>query len=295
METLFNLSLIRDRIRSMNVEPVYITKNSMDDTWHSTMHVHPFTELFYVISGQGRMKFPNREIPLRADDLLIVNSNIFHTEVSDSQESLSYIVLGMKGLSIMPFHKNEDPPSDRPESVYDYLLHSHIFKKNFRNHRDKLLTLFLEIHREQEGEEPFHQEIMKNLLEILIFSILRLAQSKLVLDANTNNNRQLEYIKSYIDLYYTHDITLEELAKMIYTNKYQLVREFKKSYGVTPIHYLLDKRLNIAEDLLKNTNHTIEDITRIVGFNSASYFTQIFKRRVKYTPREYRKRLNNKG
>lgn len=294
METLFNLNLICDQIRSMDVDLVYITKNSMDDTWHSTMHVHPFTELFYVISGRGRMKFPNREIPLRTDDLLIVNSNIFHTEVSDSEESFSYIVLGMKGLSIMPFHKQEESPPERSESVYDYLLHSHIFQKNFRKHRDKLLSLFLEIHREQEEKDSFYREITKNLLEVLIFSILRLAQSKLVLDANTNNNRQLEYIKSYIDLYYTHDITLEELAKMIYTNKYQLVREFKKNYGVTPIHYLLDKRLNIAEDLLKNTNHTIEDIARFVGFNSASYFTQIFKRRVKLTPREYRKHLNGK-
>lgn len=294
METLFNLTGISNKIRSLNLQLIYITENSKDDTWHSTMHVHPFTELFYVIGGSGKMKFPNRDIPLKTDDLLIVNSNILHTEVSNPKDPLSYIVLGMKGLSIMPFHEEGSVPSKNHKNIYDYLLHSHVFHRNFRKDRDTLLPLFLEISREQKEKHSFHEDITKNLLELLILFILRLAETKLILDANTENNKQLEYIKSYIELYYSKEINLDDLAKMIYINKYQLVREFKKIYGATPINYLLNTKIRVSEDLLKNTNHTIEDIARIVGFNSPSYFTQIFKRRTGMSPRDYRKHLQKK-
>ena len=46
------------------------------------MHMHPFTELFYVVSGEGLFLIEDKSFTVKQDDLVIVNANILHTESS---------------------------------------------------------------------------------------------------------------------------------------------------------------------------------------------------------------------
>lgn len=64
---------------------------------------------------------------------------------------------------------------------------------------------------------------------------------------------------------------------------------FKKHFGVSPINYQLELRIEEAKMLLQNTNHRIMDIANIVGFSSQSYFTQAFRRSTHLSPNAYRK------
>ena len=59
--------------------------------------------------------------------------------------------------------------------------------------------------------------------------------------------------------------------------------------GISPINYLLEKRIEEAKYLLKTTNLSVNEIGRIVGFSSQSYFAQSFKRALGKTPLEFRK------
>ena len=81
---------------------LYIDSSAFDTDWHSTLHSHPFTELFYVIKGEGRFHFyDGSSIPVRQDDLLIINPNIIHTEESSINDPLAYIVLGIDGIGVL--------------------------------------------------------------------------------------------------------------------------------------------------------------------------------------------------
>ena len=68
--------------------------------WHSTPHVHNYTELFYIVGGQGQFSIDNELFPVSADQLVIVNPNIAHTEVSYEAHPLEYIVIGIEGLEL---------------------------------------------------------------------------------------------------------------------------------------------------------------------------------------------------
>ena len=112
------------------------------------------------------------------------------------------------------------------------------------------------------------------------------------IEFNSNDikiNKQIDYIKNFIDNNYAEDIKLENLSKMAYMNKFHLISEFKQSYRVTPIEYLILKRIEITKNLLISTNHSMEEISSIVGFNSQSYFNQVFKKKVGLTPSQFRK------
>ena len=84
---------------SSSIKLLYVTSSSYEGDWPSFMHSHYFTELFYVKAGAGSFLIENESFPIQKDDLIIVNPNISHTEVSLPEKPLSYITLGVDGLS----------------------------------------------------------------------------------------------------------------------------------------------------------------------------------------------------
>ena len=73
-------------------------------------------------------------------------------------------------------------------------------------------------------------------------------------------------------------------------NKYYLVHSFSKEYGVSPINYLIGRRIEESRYLLADTNHSLSQISHMLGFSSPSYFSQSFRKLEGISPMEYRKR-----
>ena len=67
------------------------------------------------------------------------------------------------------------------------------------------------------------------------------------------------------------------------------VHAFRKAYGTSPINYLISRRIQESRFLLTNSNHSLSQIARILGFSSLSYFSQSFHRTEGVSPMEYRK------
>lgn len=96
-------------------------------------------------------------------------------------------------------------------------------------------------------------------------------------------------MEQYINDHYAQDITLETLSSLVHINKYYLVHAFKSYKGISPINYLLQKRVEEARHLLDTTNYPVTKIAQIAGFSSQSYFSQAFKRMTGISPNAYRK------
>ena len=72
-------------------------------------------------------------------------------------------------------------------------------------------------------------------------------------------------------------------------NKYYLVHAFKEYKGMSPINYLIDRRIQEAQYLLETSNYSIAKIAQAVGFSSQSYFSQVFRKEKGVSPNQYRK------
>lgn len=101
----------------------------------------------------------------------------------------------------------------------------------------------------------------------------------------------VEKVERYIREHLSEDLSVKSLADMVYVGPDHLTRTFKKRYGKTITDYVLEQRMNLAAELLKDPHLTITMVSDAVGFGNYSYFTEQFKRTYGKTPREYRKQF----
>ena len=94
-----------------------------------------------------------------------------------------------------------------------------------------------------------------------------------------------------IDYIYNHlhePIRVADLAALVGLNESYLSTLFKKETGRTISDYVLSKRLEAAENMLKFSNFPYAEIGAILAFSSQSHFIRTFKKATGLTPREYR-------
>lgn len=89
-------------------------------------------------------------------------------------------------------------------------------------------------------------------------------------------------------------LSLDDLAARLHISKSNIIRVFKKSYGVTPYEYLLSLKISAAKLLLKDTKMTIREISDKVCISDEHYFSSLFLSRVGMRPRDYRMHAHRK-
>lgn len=269
-----NTYLVNEKnMTNLNFELIYISKARYGSDWHSIPHVHPFTELFFITSGTGFFEIDRQAISVSEGDLIIINPNCYHTEKSiDSDDALEYIVFGINNLALEEAHKT---------LVYKQF--------NFDNRKDEILYYLNILIKELEEKNRNYELACKSILTLFLIYISRNSSPHLLI-AETSEKLNVEClkIKNYIDSNFSQDINLDFLANMTYMNKFHLVHLFTKQMGISPINYLIKKRIDESKNLLLTTNYTIKDITSIVGFSNSSYFSQMFKKVTGISPRVYR-------
>lgn len=104
-------------------------------------------------------------------------------------------------------------------------------------------------------------------------------------------NEQLETIHrlhNYLLENLDKRITIEELSQKFLMNTTTLKTLFKEDYGESIASHIKEHRMKKAAVLLKETDKTIAEIARAVGYESQSKFTAAFKEKYKMLPSEYR-------
>ena len=76
-------------------------------------------------------------------------------------------------------------------------------------------------------------------------------------------------------------------------NKYYLSHAFKKEYGVSPINYMLTRRIDESKYILAETDLSLSRIAQLLGFSSLSYFSQAFRKTQDISPMEFRQSAKN--
>lgn len=256
---------------------LYISSTSYGRDWLSIMHSHSFAELFYVLDGEGYFCTESSKIPLRKNSLIIINPNTRHTEKSSSANPLKYVVLGIDDARFASSSQNI-------ETYYSYDFHSH---------QNSILPIFEEMLREIRNNNIHHEEICRHYFSILMLRIHRITGDDFVLSPPVNIPPECENLKEYMNTHYRETITLDTLAEVSHLNKYYLSHIFSRTFGISPINYLLERRILHSKELLKNFDYTVTQIAHQSGFSSANYFTQSFKKYTGLTPKAYRNKYRN--
>lgn len=89
------------------------------------------------------------------------------------------------------------------------------------------------------------------------------------------------------------NLSLDLVADELNVSKSYLSARFREETGMTMTAYIAKKRMDNAQELLKNTTLPVQDIASLSGYDDAAYFTRLFKKKTGISPRDYRK--NNEG
>lgn len=122
-------------------------------------------------------------------------------------------------------------------------------------------------------------EIMKNIDKIF----------DQILDDKDPRKNNIEDILNYIDRNCNKDISLDQVGEYANMSSYYLSKIFKKETGVNFVTYLTDRKIEIAKDMLINTDVPIINIALDLSYHEPNYFSKVFKKSTGMTPTEYRK------
>lgn len=87
---------------------------------------------------------------------------------------------------------------------------------------------------------------------------------------------------------YAQDLSLQALADELRMNPSYVSLIFKEETGDTFIHYVTAVRITKAKELLRDTDLTVQQIAREVGYGNAQHLIRVFKKQEGQTPGEYR-------
>jgi AraC-like DNA-binding protein len=99
---------------------------------------------------------------------------------------------------------------------------------------------------------------------------------------------RLKRVVEYVDHHLSGKITLLDLAAVAGLSRMHFASQFRAATGFRPHEYLLRRRIQRAEELLRQSTMTLVEIALTVGFQTQAHFTTVFKRFVGDTPYQWR-------
>ena len=240
--------------------------------WHSVPHTHNHTELFFIVSGKGQFLIQDQVFPVDVNNLVIINPNVPHTEASLNAQPLEYIVLGIDGIEL----------ATKENSNGQFCILDHFESVDISSCLRNIL-------REMELKNTGHMDVCQAYMEILIIRLMRNTDLAVQTQPQViSGNSQCAAVRRYIDLHFKEPLTLEQLSEEAHINKYYLSHAFKREYGVSPINYMISRRIDESKYLLAETDLSMSQIAHALGFSSLSYFSQVFRKSQQISPMEFR-------
>ncbi|CAM3674138.1 AraC family transcriptional regulator [Cohnella lubricantis] len=128
------------------------------------------------------------------------------------------------------------------------------------------------------------------VLELLSLYIERLPEREKrgVEAAPSQEMAKIETVLQYIDDHLMDNVTIEELARLVYLHPNYFIVFFKSMLGCSPIQYVNNRRMEVARQLLLDPKHSVSDVANRIGMK-IYYFSRMFKTQTGLTPSRYRK------
>lgn len=86
-------------------------------------------------------------------------------------------------------------------------------------------------------------------------------------------------------------LSIRTVARSVGISEFHLIRQFHAVFGATPHQFRIQRRLELAKELLARGDRSVTEVCMHVGFSSLGSFSDLFSRRVGTSPSAYRRRM----
>lgn len=221
----------------------------------------------YIISGSGYIEVGGETFKVSANDVYIIEPGQDHTYYSDPKNPFKKIWIN---------------------------FYSDIFIEIFKSFGLSGKTVFKNSDTLELFEEIQNLKKISNFSDDLCYEIAPIL-FKILCHLGINSNKLItisktaKLTKKYIDEAIYTNSTIDNIANIMNLSKAHIIREFTKSYGISPYNYLIEQKIAVAKKMLILHNMNIGEISSQLGFEDSNYFSKLFKKKTGMSPLQYRK------
>ena len=234
---------------------------SKESNWHENL------EIQFCTDGQGTVLLNGEKYRFKKNDIIVVNSNVVHYTGSESSITYDCMIISLDFCKKMGLS----------EEYFSPIIQNATMKAHF----EKLVGLYL---------DPTVPYRIAKLNQILLSLLIALAEQYSTPKRTVSKDKRLETVKAtilYLRKNYNRKMTLDEISKGVFYDKYALCREFKKTTGQTIFQNLNNYRCIKAIECL-NAGYTVAQTASLCGFENLSFFTKTFKKYIGRLPSNYK-------
>lgn len=256
------------------------------------LHTHVYGELALVLSGRGVHVTGQTRYPLAAGDIFYIPPGTVHGFAESY--AMSMVNLAFDPVDLLPgdagdlaglpgyhalFHL--EPALRTPVGVQNRLR----LAPSRLSYASQILERMTDEYRRA---APGAATLIRGLFLQLVTMVCRFFSDLSLLDPALG---RLAKAVSRIENDYAEDVSLGDLAAVAGLSANQFLRVFRRSYGTSPIRYLLKVRLAQAGLILAETDVPITEVASRCGFSDGNYFSRMFRRHFGVSPRDFRRSL----
>lgn len=227
-------------------------------------HSHECYELVYYFGGSGESRIGSKFYSFGDDMLAVISPGTVHDERHDSEGDVLFI----------GFHTDHGALGNMNTIIKDH-------------GNSGIKPLILRMNEEFSGKKQGYSEMLNLMIGELVILISRLTDTR---KSEQSSPNPLQYVRNYMEEHFRQKITVEELAKMSGYSYDRFRHLFKEEYGMPPLQFLFQKRMNYAKLMLYETNEQVSQIAHSCGFSSEVQFCSMFKRETGMTAKAFRQR-----
>ncbi|WP_219008735.1 helix-turn-helix domain-containing protein [Aquimarina litoralis] len=284
---------MNDLYRHINV-PVQTSNPNLhiyrfsDFTKDSIESIQPHTKDFHQVSfikgfGNSELNINDQKVNDMNSVLYFISPNHIYSWVRD--QNIDGYILNFK----------QDYLSLKPEEFQRQFLFFELDKLNAipidKDESQRVIDIFEEFYSEyHQPRNSFSEEILKHYLQVVLYKCLDLykKRERTVEELPKNQGLFVKY-QNLINNYYLSKRSIKEYATLLNVTPNHLSDSIKSSTGKNALHYINQRLLIEAKNLLKYGNEDIKQIAYTLNFASPSHFGKFFKKHTLKTPANYRK------
>ena len=246
------------------------------------MHIHDVYEIYMVQSSGVKILVNNQLYDLECGNVMLFSNKDLHkVSIPKKTPYQRYVIT----FSPEILNQNERAELLRCFDNTD-MQHNHKLQLT-PEEQNTLIAYIRELQDEQRQQQLSQLGQQLALCRILVFlnRVCLQRQQQLPVPARCQDTR-IQTVLEYIDANYSRQISLEELSKLCFLNKYYLCRLFRDRTDFCINDYIVYRRLSEAVILLRKGKR-VSDIARLCGFTSDTFFITTFKKQFGMTPYQY--------
>ena len=235
--------------------------------------VRDFYVAHFLISGKGEYHIRNKIYRLEKGDIFLVVPNETSFYKADENDPYEYFWIAFSGQC------SKDVMTSAGFYADDNFLYRH------PEEYDVLYDFFEKTYKCSIKDEVNELTLLGHLYSILGF----ITKGNMSAGSETKQISSVEFFTNYVSLNYYREISVKNLAEFMGLHRSSLYRLVERVYGISPLEYISNYRLDRALFMLKNSDLNISQIAYACGFDSIVSFNKAFKKKFKKSPTKTKK------